>query len=39
MQNSCAYQEIHGVSEQEARNWLDHSQCEGRYGKDVWVGI
>ncbi|WP_440604562.1 bifunctional cytochrome P450/NADPH--P450 reductase [Bacillus sp. GB_SG_008] len=33
-----AYQEIHGVSEQEARNWLDHLQREGRYGKDVWAG-
>ena len=28
-----AYQEIHEVSEQEARNWLDRVQDEGRYGK------
>ncbi|MEM5671999.1 hypothetical protein AAHB54_12345, partial [Bacillus cereus] len=34
-----AYQEIHEVSEQEARNWLDRLQEEGRYGKDVWAGI
>lgn len=34
-----AYQEIHEVSEQEARNWLDRVQDEGRYGKDVWAGI
>ena len=33
-----AYQEIHEVSEQEARNWLI-VQDEGRYGKDVWAGI
>ena len=30
-----AYQEIHEVSEQEARNWLNRVQDEGRYGKDV----
>lgn len=34
-----AYQEIHQASEQEARNWLDRLQDEGRYGKDVWAGI
>ena len=34
-----AYQEFHEVSEQEARNWLDRLQDEGRYGKDVWAGI
>ena len=34
-----AYQRNHGVSEQEARNWLDQLQREGRYGKDVWAGI
>ncbi|NSL69449.1 bifunctional cytochrome P450/NADPH--P450 reductase [Bacillus toyonensis] len=34
-----AYQEIHEVSEQEARNWLNQLQHEGRYGKDVWAGI
>lgn len=33
------YQDIHGVSDQEARNWLDLLQLEGRYGKDVWAGI
>ncbi|TKI95522.1 sulfite reductase flavoprotein subunit alpha, partial [Bacillus wiedmannii] len=34
-----AYQEIHEVREQEARDWLDSLQDEGRYGKDVWAGI
>lgn len=34
-----AYQDIHGVGEQEAKNWLDQLQREGRYGKDVWAGI
>ncbi|MDX8047077.1 bifunctional cytochrome P450/NADPH--P450 reductase [Gracilibacillus sp. S3-1-1] len=34
-----AYQEIHGISEQESKNWLDRLQREGRYGKDIWAGI
>lgn len=34
-----AYQDIHGVSEQVAAEWLDHLQSEGRYAKDVWSGI
>ncbi|SFM26184.1 cytochrome P450 / NADPH-cytochrome P450 reductase [Gracilibacillus orientalis] len=33
------YQEHHSVSEQEAKNWLDQLQREGRYGKDVWAGV
>lgn len=34
-----AYQEAHGVSEQEASKWLEAMQQEGRYAKDVWTGI
>ncbi len=33
------YQEHHSVSEQEAKDWLEQLQREGRYGKDVWSGI
>ncbi|MDU5141912.1 MAG: bifunctional cytochrome P450/NADPH--P450 reductase [Paenibacillus dendritiformis] len=34
-----AYQDIHGVDEQEAVNWLGNLQTSGRYAKDVWAGI
>ncbi|MOA66421.1 Bifunctional NADPH reductase [compost metagenome] len=34
-----AYQQIHGVSEQQARDWLDRLLSEGRYAKDVWAGL
>lgn len=34
-----AYAEIHGKSAQEAADWLDQLQQEGRYAKDVWTGI
>lgn len=34
-----AYQEVHGVSEQESKVWLNSLQTEGRYAKDVWAGV
>ncbi|OAH55736.1 NADPH--cytochrome reductase [Domibacillus aminovorans] len=34
-----AYQEVHRVGGQEAENWLEQLQSEGRYAKDVWTGI
>ncbi|WP_068775891.1 bifunctional cytochrome P450/NADPH--P450 reductase [Paenibacillus sp. FJAT-26967] len=34
-----AYQNEHDVSEQEAQDWLQSLQTEGRYAKDVWTGI
>ncbi|WP_426451860.1 bifunctional cytochrome P450/NADPH--P450 reductase [Paenibacillus sp. S-38] len=33
-----AYSEIHGVSGQEAADWLDGLARENRYAKDVWAG-
>ncbi|MNI09080.1 Bifunctional NADPH reductase [compost metagenome] len=34
-----AYQKVHDVSEQEALEWMNNLQKEGRYAKDVWAGI
>ncbi|RIW32034.1 cytochrome P450 [Bacillus salacetis] len=34
-----AYQEKHGVEEQESKQWLAALQDEGRYAKDVWAGV
>ncbi|TLS38663.1 bifunctional cytochrome P450/NADPH--P450 reductase [Pseudalkalibacillus caeni] len=34
-----AYQEHHGVGEQESKKWLASLQEEGRYAKDVWAGV
>lgn len=33
-----SYQAVHGVSETEAKKWLDRLEIEGRYVKDVWTG-
>ncbi|MGM1045683.1 MAG: cytochrome P450 [Bacillota bacterium] len=32
-----AYQTAYGVGLQEAQDWLDQLQTEGRYAKDVWA--
>lgn len=32
-----AYQNIHSASREEARQWLEIMQNEGRYVKDVWA--
>ncbi|MVP01839.1 bifunctional cytochrome P450/NADPH--P450 reductase [Paenibacillus lutrae] len=34
-----AYQDEHDAGEQEAQDWLQGLQTEGRYAKDVWTGI
>lgn len=34
-----SYQGIHGVSETEAKKWLDRLMVEGHYVKDVWTGV
>jgi cytochrome P450/NADPH-cytochrome P450 reductase len=34
-----AYQEVHGVNEEEAVQWLDRLLSQGQYAKDVWTGI
>ncbi|EGL17647.1 hypothetical protein HMPREF9413_3066 [Paenibacillus sp. HGF7] len=34
-----AYANIHQVSPDEARKWLDGLQTHGRYAKDVWAGV
>lgn len=33
-----SYQAVYGVSEAEAKKWLDRLEIEGRYVKDVWAG-
>ncbi|CAM4463022.1 bifunctional cytochrome P450/NADPH--P450 reductase [Paenibacillus tarimensis] len=33
------YQEMKGVNEQAAADWLSRLQLEGRYAKDVWAGM
>ncbi len=33
-----AYQSVHNVSEQNAREWLSNLQVNGRYNQDVWSG-
>ncbi|MDQ0175531.1 bifunctional cytochrome P450/NADPH--P450 reductase [Bacillus chungangensis] len=33
-----SYQAVYGVSEAEAKTWLDRLEVEGRYVKDVWAG-
>lgn len=32
------YHTVHGVSEAEAKAWLERLEAEGRYVKDVWAG-
>lgn len=32
------YRAVHGVSEAEAKSWLERLEGEGRYVKDVWAG-
>lgn len=34
-----AYRDVHQVSEEEARKWLEGLEKEGRLAKDVWAGI
>lgn len=34
-----AYQSVHGTGEQEAKDWLSGLEAEGRYAKDVWIGV
>ncbi|SDI29649.1 cytochrome P450 / NADPH-cytochrome P450 reductase [Alteribacillus persepolensis] len=34
-----SYQEVHGTQEQEAVQWLEKLQQDGRYAKDVWAGM
>ena len=34
-----AYQSVHGARVQEAAQWLDKLQEDGRYAKDIWAGI
>ncbi|WP_091171031.1 bifunctional cytochrome P450/NADPH--P450 reductase [Paenibacillus sp. 1_12] len=34
-----AYGEVHNLDEQQAKQWLDRLQSEGRYAKDVWSGV
>lgn len=33
-----AYRTVHGAGHEEAKDWLDNLQTEGRYAKDVWAG-
>lgn len=34
-----AYADEHGVSQEQALEWLEQLQQEGRYAKDVWTGV